>query len=121
MNEPHTESYFDKSSSLIELSPTSSSIFGHIIRSHFIIHQYLNLLNATEKSNVQDSVRLKLKMDVLYQKNAYHQYFPTLPPSVDARKDVPDIFSVRLKIKNALSFTPAEQLMKIHKNSYIKI
>ena len=48
------ELYLDKSSSLIELPPTSSSIFWHILRSHFVIHQYLNLLNATEKSNVQE-------------------------------------------------------------------
>ena len=48
------ELYLDKSSSLIELPPTSSLIFWHILRSHFVIHQYLNLLNATEKSNVQE-------------------------------------------------------------------
>ena len=53
MNELRIESYLDKSSSLTELRPRSSSIFGHILRSHFVIHQYLNLLNATEMSNVQ--------------------------------------------------------------------
>ena len=54
MNELRIELYLDKSSSLIELPPTSSLIFGHILRSHFIIHQYLNLLNANEKSNVHE-------------------------------------------------------------------
>ena len=53
MNELRIESYLDKSSSLIELLSISSSLVGHILRSHFIIH-YLNLLNATEKSNVQE-------------------------------------------------------------------
>ena len=53
MNELRLEPYLDKSSSLTELPPRSSSIFGHILRSHFVIHQYLNLLNATEMSNVQ--------------------------------------------------------------------
>ena len=43
INELLIESYLDKSSSLIELPPTSSLIFGQILRSHFIIHQYLNL------------------------------------------------------------------------------
>ena len=52
INELLIESYLDISLSLIELPPTSSLIFGQILRSHFIIHQYLNLLNATEKSNV---------------------------------------------------------------------
>ena len=54
MNELRIGSYLDKSSSLIELPPTSSSIFGHILQSHFVIHQYLDLLNATEKSNIQE-------------------------------------------------------------------
>ena len=55
MNALHIESYLDKSSSLTVLSPTSSSlIFGHILQSHFFIHHYLNLLNATKKSNVQE-------------------------------------------------------------------
>ena len=54
MNELRTESNLDKSSSLIELPPTSSLIFEHIHRLHFIIHQHLNLLNAAEKSNVQE-------------------------------------------------------------------
>ena len=53
MNELRIESYLDKSLSLIELLSISSSLIGHILRSHFIIH-YLNLLNATEKSNVQE-------------------------------------------------------------------
>ena len=46
------ESYLDKGLSLTELPLTSSSIFGHILRSHFIIHQCLILLNTIEKSNV---------------------------------------------------------------------
>ena len=54
MNELRIESNLDKSSSLIELPPTSSSIFEHILRFHFIIDQYLNLLNAAEKSNIQE-------------------------------------------------------------------
>ena len=48
------ESYLRNNSSHIELPPTLFSMFEHILRSHFIIHQYLNLLNATEKSNVQE-------------------------------------------------------------------
>ena len=43
-------------------------------------------------------VGLKLKMDVLYQTNAYHQYLATLSPNVDAKKDVPHTSSVRLQI-----------------------
>ena len=54
MNELCIELYLRSSSSHIELPPTLSSMFGHILGSHFIIHQYLNLLNATEKSNVQE-------------------------------------------------------------------
>ena len=54
MNELRTESYLDKSSSLMELPPTSSSIFGHILWSYFVVHLHLNLLNATKKSNVQE-------------------------------------------------------------------
>ena len=41
---------------------------------------------------------LKLKMDVLYQANAYHQYHATLTPGVDARNDAPDVASVHLQI-----------------------
>ena len=54
VNDFRIESYLDKSSSLIELQPTSSSLFGRILRSHFFIHQYLNLLNTTEKFSVQE-------------------------------------------------------------------
>ena len=75
-NELRNESYLDKSSSLIELLPTSSSIFGHIFQSHFIIDQYLNLMKATEKSNVQEFGWIEAD-DVLYQTNAYHQYLAT--------------------------------------------
>ena len=42
-------------------------------------------------------VGLKLKMNVLYQTNAYHQYLATLSSNVDARKDVTDVASVRLQ------------------------
>ena len=48
-------------------------------------------------------VEFKLKMDVLYQRNAYHQYLATVPPSVDATKDAPDVVNVcRYKIQLAL-------------------
>ena len=43
-------------------------------------------------------VGLKLKMDVLYQTNAYHQYLATLSLNLDAKKRVPDVASVRLQI-----------------------
>ena len=54
MNELRIESYIDKNSFLIQLPPTSPSIFVHTLPSHFVIHQYLNLLNTTKKSNVQE-------------------------------------------------------------------
>ena len=54
MNEVCTELYLGKNLSLTELPPTSSSIFGHILRSDFIFHQYLNLFNATKKFKVQE-------------------------------------------------------------------
>ena len=54
MNELRIESYIDKNSFLIQLPPTSPSIFVHILPSHFVILQYLNLLNTTKKSNVQE-------------------------------------------------------------------
>ena len=95
MNELRNESYLDKSSSLIELPPTSSSIFGHILQSHFIIDQYLNLMNATEKSNVQEFDWIEAE-DVLYQTNAYHQYFATCCQIW--MQGVPDVASVSLQI-----------------------
>ena len=65
-------------------------------------------------------VELKLKMDVLYQTNAYHQYLATLSSNMDAKKDVPNVASVRLLIYNALSFVPVEQLAKMDEISHIK-
>ena len=43
-------------------------------------------------------IGLKLKTDVLFQTNAYHQYLATLSSNVDAKKYVPDVASVRLQI-----------------------
>ena len=88
-----------------------SSIFGHILRSSFIIHQYLNLLNATDKSNVQEfgwteAVDRYFIPDKHCTKNeVFRQGFfhflrnemsitntsLLLPPCVETRKYVPDV------------------------------
>ena len=47
-------------------------------------------------------VGLKLKMDVLYQTNNYHQYLATLSSNVGAKKNVSDVAGVRLSLQSTL-------------------
>lgn len=92
MNDIRTESYLDKCSSLIELPSNSSSIFGHILWSHFIIHEYLNLLNATDKSNVQEFVWIETEDGCIILDKCLSpipHYFTT-----KCRCNVPDVVSV---------------------------
>ena len=115
MNELRIESYIDKRLSLIELPPKSPSKFGHIL--HLILlFINLSIFSMRLRSPMfKNLVGLKLKMDFLYQTNAYHQHLATLPSNMDANKNVPAFSSVRLQIQNALSFVPVEQLAKIDK------
>ena len=43
-------------------------------------------------------VGLKLGKFVLYHTSAYHKYIATLRSNVEAKKDVPDVATVRLQI-----------------------
>ena len=92
------ESYLDKSSSLTELPPTSFSMFWHILRSHFVIHQYLNLLNAIEKSNVQEFGWIEAEDGCFIPDKCLSPTPRYFIVKCGCKKGVPEVASVRLEI-----------------------
>ena len=98
MNELRIESYIDKNSFLIQLPPTSPSIFVHTLHLILLFISTWIFWIRQRSPMFKNLVGLKLKTDVLFQTNAYHQYLATLSSNVDAKKYVPDVASVRLQI-----------------------
>ena len=117
MNELRIESYLDKSLSLIELLSISSSLIGHILRSHFIIH-YLNLLNATEKSNVQEFGWSEAE-DGCFMPDICLSPIPRYSAAkCGCKKGCSQRCQCSFADIKCNEFCVSEQLAKMHKNSY---